>query len=678
MLRTAQHQHALSAKLAEAEAWRPEQINLRIVSDIKRQDTAASFTAKSSDFTIMATLKNAGELRYGDELTLRRYRLEPLRLRRNFFITSYDDYLYSRGYVLHLQAAYEDITERLPHNSLFGVAMACKNRLAQVQRTTLPEKPAEIMCALLFGSASSAVDSGTLTEYRRAGIIHLLVVSGMHIAIFLTLLQRLISLWRLRAWPTFWLITFINVLFVFAVGAGASVLRAGLMAEIALLARTTQRQSSSGNALAMSGLVLAFFNPLIIFDVGFQLSLAATFSLIFFVPILEERLRFLPGFWRGLLAGSIAPLLLTMPLGIYYFHGVSLGALFLNMLILPWSGLLVNLGFVSSLLGLVSLPLAMLVNAVNYVLLALLDWLVGIFALTYVDLPQIPLGCLLLSLALPLVWALWPKYFPRYALGVCLVLLGFFLFPWSNTLRIIFLDIGQGDGILLWRGRQALVIDCGSESGALAGEILHMTLLKLGVRRPSVLLTHAHADHYNGLLALPQIDRLVLPERTPEWLAEKLRGKARTLAEDLPFVRLYRPGRYDAHNENNNSQLALLEQNGFRLLFTGDAEAEAERFFLDVLPEIDVLKAGHHGSKTSSSAEFLDRLKPDNVVISAGRRNKYRHPSPEALARLQIWGKIWRTDTDSAIMVTVYPRHYKMTRSRDGRTERFVIRKKYF
>ncbi|MDR1323746.1 MAG: DNA internalization-related competence protein ComEC/Rec2 [Candidatus Margulisbacteria bacterium] len=678
LARTGYHQAALAAKLAAAENWRPEILRLRVVSDIQYKEDTAVFTARANGYKIMARLRGVENLRYGDELTLRKYRLFPLRLKRNFFITGYDDYLYTHGYALRLNADARDIAERQARRSLFGLAIDYKNRFVQVQKQTLPEEQARIMCTFLFGAASAALDSDTMTEYRRAGVIHLLVVSGMHITLFVALLQSLSGCLRLRPWPSFWLITLVNVLFIFAVGAGPSVGRAGLMAEIALLGRTVRRRTDAYNTLILSGLGLCLWDPLLIFDVGFQLSFAATFSLLFLVPVLTERLNFLPRFFRELVAVSTAPLLLTTPLCVYYFGGVSLGALFLNMLVLPWVETLTYLGFISSFVGLLSLPLAMLLNTVSYGLFVLLDWLVGIFAHTYIDLPQIPLALLFLASGWSFVFALWPRRLGKYTLILSVFILGWCWYPGPHNLRVIFLDVGQGDCILLTCRKKALVIDCGSESGSAAGETLRQTLLKLGVAWPDVLLTHAHADHYNGLLDLPRIKTLVLPDSAPEWLAGQLTDKAKYLNGELPFVEIHRATRIDEKNENNNSIFAVLTQGDFRALFTGDAEAVAEENFLDILPEADLLKAGHHGSKTSSSAEFLAAVRPDNTIISCGANNKYRHPNKEALDRLSVWGNIWRTDTDGAVMVTVYPRNYRIETSATGRRVDSPIRAKYF
>lgn len=676
LVRTVWHQDALQSRLLAAQNWRPERLVLRIVSDVQYKENTAIFTARAEKYKIQVRLRDARDLQYGEKLTLDNYRLFPLRPKRNFFITGYDDYLYARGYSLRLNADAKAVQERKPRRSLFGLAIACKDKLAQVQQKTLPPAQANIMSRLLFGSASSALDKETLADYRRAGIIHLLVISGMHIAIFLALLQSLLSLFRWRGWPAFWLITLINILFVFSVGAGASVLRAGLMAEIALFGRTLGRRTDACNTLALSGLILCLVDPLLIYDIGFQLSVAATFSLIYFVPILNEYLKFLPKFLRELLAVSIAPLLLTMPLSIYYFQGVSLGALFLNILVLPWAGLQVSLGFIASLTGLIFLPAALLINSLNYVLLLFLQWLVGIFAQTYVDLPQTPLILLFISLGWSFILVWRPKALGKYTVLLLIFILGWQLYPGPRNWRIIFLDIGQGDCIVLTQRKRAIVIDCGSESGSTAGETLSLTLRKLGLNTPDVLLTHAHADHYNGLLDLPRINALVLPESVSPELAEKLRAKAKFVTAELPPLKIYSPP-YSRTNENNNSLLVLLEQNNFRVLFTGDAETKTEKYFLDQLPEIDVLKAGHHGSKTSSSTEFLAVLQPDNSIVSVGAGNKYRLPAQAALDRLAVWSNIWRTDEHGAILITAYPRYYKLTTARTSQKEKFPVRTKY-
>ena len=248
------------------------------------------------------------------------------------------------------------------------------------------------------------------------------------------------------------------------------------------------------------------------------------------------------------------------------------------------------------------------------------------------------------------------------------------------------LDIGQGDAILIERNGKFALIDTGDvEHRPQMAEYLR----KYGVRRvDTVIITHPHGDHIGGMFSIfanaeigqvydngvstplstyktyrKVLDKKKIPRRT-------LRGGEEIqLLDRVPFTVVGPLEKSNARGENarqnNESIVGRLRYGNFTMLFTGDAEAEEEASILKSGADIKsiVLKAGHHGSKTSSTEEFLRAVSPKEVFISCGAGNSYGHPARQTMKRLEKQGiKIYRTDRQGTITLTTDGRHYEITK----------------
>jgi competence protein ComEC len=388
-----------------------------------------------------------------------------------------------------------------------------------------------------------------------------------------------------------------------------------------------------------------------------------------------------------LCAASIATWVGMTPFIAHSFHIVTSLGLLGNMVVIPAGLAVVCLGFSGAFCSLICSPLAGLsVNWLNYCVVWLMLAAIALIARIpcswrYVPPPgavqlfsyygAVAAGCLF-------IWGRW-RGKERYLLLAAAILL---ILPCAclreqPLLTVAFLDVGQGDATYLkFPGGESLLIDGGPELGVAAGRMIVRPFLQCLGRSglDTVLLTHPHDDHIDGLFTVLQefsVDRFVLSGTAPSSdNCGKLLGLAHTrgirayLTErgdrlargDGVIITVLNPGRNPhsgARSDLNNNSIALLTEYGaVKILLCGDMEKEAEgELCRSGLPlKADVLRIGHHGGKNASTEEFLRRVSPRWAILSAGENNRFGHPAPETLARLRQAGcVVLRTDVHGAI-----------------------------
>lgn len=265
------------------------------------------------------------------------------------------------------------------------------------------------------------------------------------------------------------------------------------------------------------------------------------------------------------------------------------------------------------------------------------------------------------------------------AIKIGLIIICFFiiLYQPKHTFEITFLDVGQGDGIYICDGENRnFFIDGGSTDVKQLGEQRILPFLKSnGIKRIDYwFVTHADTDHISGVLEVLEsgynVSYLVLPKAIPkDENYETLVNFAKRSHTDilymeagnyiktksLTFECLY-PENIELNNRNDSSLVLELEKDTFRAIFTGDISVDVEKQLLEkgCLEEVSLYKAAHHGSKTASSIEFLQKISPEITVISCGENNFYGHPHKETLERLESVGSsVWNTAECGQIVVEV-------------------------
>ena len=544
---------------------------------------------------------------------------------------------------------------------------------------------AGFLTAILTGDKSRLSQEGAAV-LSEAGLYHILAVSGMHCGFLLALVTYLTGKHRRRltALCALPLLAFYAAL----TGGSPSVLRACVMLAFLLAAPIFRRDSDDPTALFAALFLILLANPFATASISLQLSFAAMAGILFLTPRLYRLLmngRKGNRVTRFLVAGfsaTMGALVFTLPLSGWYFGTLTLISPLSNLMCLWAASGVFLLGLVTVLLGFFCLPLAKLLAVIpalliRYILtaaelLAKIPYHAAYFANPYLK--------YWLAYAYILFFAAWlRRKAPRrkYALAAILACLTLALTlklgerRYDADLDAKVLDVGQGQCVLLASDGVFTLVDCGSGNSWYGpGDIASQHLRAMGCwKLDRLILTHYDSDHINGvrgLLDRMDVDTLLVPELTDDGPGGEILELAREHGVTVEAVerRTEIPmGKAVltvlppvGEGEDNEQGLSVLASTGDAdILITGDMDTATERKLLEIhdLPDIEILVAGHHGSKYSTSNELLDSLAPETACISVGS-NSYGHPADETMRRLAEHGcAIYRTDMQGSIHLSL-------------------------
>lgn len=554
-----------------------------------------------------------------------------------------------------------------------GIAM--KERIARLYTGDT----AGFITAILTGD-KSALSTQAAADLSEAGLYHVLAVSGMHCGFLLVLIRLLAGRHRRRLVAA--CAVGVLVLYALLTGGSPSVLRACIMLILLVAAPLVGRERDGPTSLAAALMLILLANPFAACSISLQLSFAAVAGILFLSPRLYRMLlgRRKCGkvfsFIAANFSATMGALIFTVPLSAFYFGTLVLISPVSNLVCL-WAASVVFLGAMASVL----------VSVVCGPLAVVLGWIPGLLAqyilacaqvlakvpghAVYFANPYLPYWLVFAYLLFGLVWCLQRGRGRSYLLAgglsavslIAVVYLG--AARYSADVNAVMLNVGQGQSIVLsWSGTYALV-DCGSSNSWYApGESAAYQLRTMGCEKLDYLiLTHFDEDHLSGveaLLARIPVEHLLVPaSETPQAVVDLARTyKTAVKVVDAPVelsegagsVTVYPPP--EGEREDNERGLSVLASAGETdLLITGDMDAAAERKLLEQweFSDIEVLVAGHHGSKYSTSQELLEALNPQAVCISVGD-NSYGHPASETLGRLIRQGcTVYRTDLHGTV-----------------------------
>ncbi|MBT4067348.1 MAG: DNA internalization-related competence protein ComEC/Rec2 [Candidatus Marinimicrobia bacterium] len=549
-----------------------------------------------------------------------------------------------------------------------------------------------LITALILGDKSS-VDAEVRENFTDTGVIHVLAVSGLHVGYVLIIL---IMIGKILRFPWGWdrlLIIFGLIFFCFLTGGKPSVIRASLMAGLYVLTPILNRQGNLWNTIFFSAFLILLFDPLYIYDLGFIFSYTAVLSIVIFYQLIEsilpEKLKISSikskpvRFIYGLFIVSLSAQIGTLPITAFYFGRIPIISLVANVFIVPIVGILVAIGFCIIFFGWIPILGGLFGQSAWFVtnLISYLAEFFSDFPFAFIEMPHFSLIWILIYfifISIPFLFLI-PK-FKKFALFPGLVIIAILTWNYGGSLKyldIIYLDVGQGDAILLrMPNNKTMLIDGGQKFGKRDyGELVVNPVLQyMGIDRINwLVMTHPHSDHIGGLITVAKsfpVDTvfdtyLDYDSWTYKTLKSKLiernalvdkpsPGEIRFLDNNLA-IEFFSPDSEFVNNSsniNNSSIVMKLVYGETSFLFTGDLELEGE-YELTQYGEMlrsNVLKVGHHGSKTSSSDGFLKLVNPEIAVVSVGYRNKFRHPSNDVLERISQYAeKIHRTDQSGAL-----------------------------
>ena len=663
---------------------------------------------------LLSCPKSFSKPQYGDLIEIEVYFEHPRRKRNP---GGFDESAWLAGQGIFVKARPADDSIRVISRSasvlnLAEIGISGRAALIRLMKNLLAHDQASLLGGLLLGD-TRAISQQTRSDFRRAGLIHLMSVSGTHVTFLLMPASRLLQSSHLgRKWR-FVILLLLLVVFGFLTGWRTSVTRAILMAGCVLAGRLLHRPADSISALALAALIILNMQPLVVVSTGFWMSLSATAALVILAAPLQEKIRmtlhWIPTPIIGPLSAGLSIHLGLMPLLAGISREVSLVGVISNL----------PAGFLAAaicLLATTLLPIAGLIGlalpAIGSVLASPLGLSVDLLAMLASQAGKIQAGRLPAGALNPAFWLIWLIFMilwgcrliapqlksrafyrlisrlQRPAVAIWLLATGICWFI-QPAVQVWFLDVGQGDAILIKsRNGESMLID-GGNSGQ-GWYVILPALDELGIDQLDVIIaTHGHSDHAGGLLdvlAAGRAKHLMLSGSEWEAVRSGVTGQSTAILADLmdaaqlrgiqvseltgndtitlgqmismkvinlhadPEIPLVQG--YDA---NSSSLILDVQLASCRVLLTGDCTLELEGQLLgeNRFDPADVLKVAHHGSRYATTKAFLDVVLPRDAVISVGR-NFYGHPSADTLQRLDEAGcTVWRTDESGAIHLRI-------------------------
>lgn len=538
-------------------------------------------------------------------------------------------------------------------------------------------KSAGVFRAALLGDRTG-LDGELLRLYRRNGVAHLLAISGLHLSLISLAVYGGLRRTGLGLGAAGLMGGTALAAYAGMTGIAHSIQRALVMALCGYLAAYLGRTYDLLSALSLAGILIFWDNPYALTQAGAQLSFVAVLG-IGAAPRLRD-----DNFGQTLAAG-MGIQLMTVPLVLYHFFEIPLYGMLLNLLVVPFMGIVLASGAAGILLGSWNITAGRFAIGSGCGILALYQWLCRLFSM----LPGANL-----AVGRPHPWQVGIYYgmlgaylfvrgfgFLQRKIRWSIVLLPLILLPLPlRGMQVTFLDVGQGDGICIRTASGVVLVDGGSSDEKNPGEdILKPFLKSQGITKVDyAVVSHGDQDHINGLMELLQsdrdilIDHLVLPaagygddiysqlERMANehgaevfWMGS---GDCLTMGKlEIECLYPYKPPSMALHASDRNEHSLVLQVSfgNFRMLLTGDMSADGEQAVMGNLrlkKPVHVLKVAHHGSEFSTSSSWLDALRPGWAVISCGRNNRYGHPHERVMDALLERGiVVWKTPECGAV-----------------------------
>jgi len=559
---------------------------------------------------------------------------------------------------------------------------------------------AALLLGLLLGERAELSDD-VREAFVRTGLVHILAVSGSHVGFILLIVLALGDVLRLPQVPKSLFAGVALIFFTALTGFNPPVTRATIMALIFLAGKLIERDGNVYNTLAIAALIILFDEPRQLFQLGFQLSFAAVIGMIYLYepltgslnrsfatlvqrwPLLDKTPDVVKRAGRAVLALlviSIAAQLATAPIIAHAFGRVPAMAIWGNIPVIPLAFWVVA----STTVACAIMPLwkfggeafGAFADFAAGLMLDFTKWLADTPG-AYTDGIKFSLAAIVLFILAVIIIIEWRSSIRRFALPAFLVVANFVV--WRSAvaepvkMRVTFFDIGQGDAALIeFSGGRRMLIDAGPAQPSFdsGSRTIVPFLMRQGIRRlDAIIVTHPHNDHDGGVPAVlrsVRVDTLYGGVDVDTTQRSYLEHFADSL--HIPRVALYAGRRLQQFtpaeilvlhpslnqptpSTNDASVVVRIIYGSVSFLFTGDAELWSEAQltrFGDIL-DSEVLKVGHHGSGTSSSREFVEHITPNWAIVSVGKRNRFGHPNPEVLERLNAMGaQVVRLDESGA------------------------------
>lgn len=616
-----------------------------IVDEIKKSDDYYKITIKSKEKIIGSYYsKEPLNISLGDKITFKGTLSKP----KNNTISNtfnYRKYLYNH-HVYYLV--------KIDNIKVISKTRSVKYKVKNfIVKRSEKFKHSDYFKAFLIGDKSEMDD---YSIFQKNGVSHLFAISGMHLSLLSGIILFLFKKSRFKEI----LACIFLILFSMITNYSASIYRSLLLFIYIVLNKKLDLRISTVNVLLLVVCTLLIFNPLIIYDMGFLYSVSVSLGLILFNKYMKKN------YFVNMFLTSFIAFLFSLPITLYYNYEINLMQIINNVVIVP-------------LVSIIIYPLTILTFIFSF-LEPILNVLISILKFISTHLIMINIIVPKVSLIFYFIYYVFLFMFLKTNRNIFILLIIIYTLCIKakplidfNT-YVYFLDVGQGDSSLIYSKHKVILIDTGGNDNIKVSDNTIKFLKSTGKSKINYLvLTHGDYDHMGEAMNLVnnfKVEKVIFNcgefnelEKDLIKVLDKKKIPYYSCIKELNIDdnKLYFLNNKDYGNENDNSSVIYTKLNNYKFLFMGDAGVEVEKDLIEKynLQDIDALKVGHHGSKTSSSKKFIDEIEPKYSIISVGKNNRYGHPNNEVLNNIKD-SKIYRTDLDGSIKFKIKNDKFKI------------------
>ena len=627
-----------------------------IITECENKKDKTTLTVKSKEKVLVNYYDNY-KCKLGQKIHIKG-KLEKPAKNTVFYLFNYKNYLLSKKILYTFKAtSINNINSKIP------LKYKIKNKIINhIEKY----KSKSYLKAFVLGQENE-IEENIKSSYRNNGISHLLAISGSQIItisyIILFILNKTIKNKKLSYIITLYILIF----YMFITTFTPSISRATIFFVLTTIKKQFKLKVKTIYLLLLTLLILLNINPYYIYSLGFVLS----FTVSFYIILSNKIINRCKSYYAKILVVSIISFISSMPIIINSFFKINLISPIINLFFVPLVSLIIYpLTLITVFVKPLDHQLYEIIKIMEKTSLKIENFSIFTISLSHMNFITIIIYYLIITIIIKI----WKEKNKNY-LWILIVMTAIYknINIFNSYPSITMIDVGQGDSLLikLKNNKGNIVIDTGGEiNNKSYSKIKNITIPYLnaeGINNLNYLiLTHGDYDHMGEAINLVnnfKVEKVIFNcgpynnlEKDLIKALDKKKIKYYSCIKELNIDKnkLYFLETKEYDNENDNSNVIYTELDGYKFMFMGDASITTEKEILDKynLTDIDVLKVGHHGSKTSSSKDFIDEINPKYSIISVGKNNRYGHPNKEALNNLKN-SKIYRTDEDGSVMFTI-------------------------
>ena len=639
-------------KVNKRSIYTNENTFMGIVYKIKRNNDKVTIYLKAKEKLIVNDYQNLSQnINIGDTISVNGTLQKP----QNNTIPNqfnYQKYLYYNDIFYMVEAIN---IRKISNNTniIYYLRNAINARINNIKESS------EYLKVFILGD-NSMLDKSIIDSYRKNSISHLFSISGMHISLFASILLFFLKRISYNNYYNYSIVIIFLILYALIIGLVPSILRSITMYILLCINKVFNLKIRKIDIMCIVLIIILLFKPFYIYNVSFNYSYIITFTLVLF----NYKIKRIKNNALKTLYVSFVTFMVSIPLCIYNNYQINFLSIILNTIFIPLvSFVIFPLALITFIIPILKSILILLVNVIETISLFISKYQMGIIHFAKPSIALILIYYFFIYLFL---------YDKKYFYIFLIIIYHKFTLYFNPNARVTFLNVKQGDSIVINfpHNKANILIDTGGTINRNYHNIYKNTIMylnSLGINKISYLiLTHGDYDHMGEAINLVEnfkVEKVIFNcgehndlEKELIKVLDKKKIKYYSCIKELNIDKnkLYFLQTKEYDNENDNSNVIYTELDGYKFMLMGDASVTTEKEILNKynIPDIDVLKVGHHGSKTSSSKEFINEINPKYSIISVGKKNHYGHPNKETLENLSD-SKIYRTDEDGSIMFKI-------------------------